>query len=98
MSRSISNNSRAGVKENIRRFGDVHTETVADMRKVRSNQGGPDMSEYDKSPMMVNGRVEMFVSSSVLISKWEESEKEMSKVMEKGEKGTRRRSRRMDEL
>ena len=56
------------------------------------------MSEFDKSPMMVNGRVEMFMSSSVLISKWEESEKEMSKVMEKGEKGARRRSRRMDEL
>ena len=47
--------------------------------------------------MMINGRLEKFVDSSILISKWDEGEV-TTKEYAKGGKGARRRSRRMSEL
>ena len=95
---SITENPRAGIKESTRQISNVLTGTEADLRKVKGSHGSPDYSSYDKSPMMINGRLERFRSSAVLISEWGEAETDTVSMKEKGERGPRRRSRRFEEL
>ena len=68
-----------------------------EMPEQTVENGSPDLLniEFDKSPMMLNGRLEQFADISKMILRWGEEE---GVISAKEEKGGRRRSQRIDEL
>ena len=94
----ISVQSRAGLKKDIITVNIIPTETETDTIKAMCSHGSPDkLNTIDKSPMMINGRLEKFTDISSMIIKWGEEEGALIEK-EKGGKGARRRSQKMSEL
>ena len=99
-SASITVQSRAGCKSNSKTVRNIHVESGTDSRKAVENHGSPDKLNtqcFNKSPMMINGQLEQFSDISNMIIKWGEEEESILEK-EKGVKGARRRSQRIDEL
>ena len=51
-----------------------------------------------KSPMMINGRMEMFSDVSSMVIRWEKEEESLLGMVEPGERRPRRRSQGVHEL
>ena len=100
---SISVQSRAGLRQiidtgHIIPFN-IEIETGTDTRKAIRSHGSPDMlNTINKSPMMINGRMEMFSDVSSMIIQWGEEEESLLETGDRGGKGPRRRSQRFHEL
>ena len=100
---SISVQSRAGLRQiidtgHIIPFN-IEIETGTDTRKAIRSHGSPDMlNKINKSPMMINGRMEMFSDVSSMIIQWGEEEESLLEIGDIGGKGPRRRSQRFHEL
>ena len=98
---SITVQSRAGLRQiidtgHIIPF-DIETET--DTRKAICSHGSPDMTiNIAKSPMMINGRMELFSNVSSMIIQWEKEEESLLEMVEPGERRPRRRSQGVHEL
>ena len=70
-----------------------------DMRKVRGVHGSPKLEiTLSRSPMMINGKLEMFGELAEMIEYWEEQEEEEKDKEQRGPSQERRRSRRITEL
>ena len=73
----------------------VHTSP--DLRKVRKAHGSPNLEiTLSRSPMMVNGKIEMFGELSEMVDYWEEQEEKEKEP--RGQREGRRRSRNIIEL
>ena len=92
----ISTKSRAGFITDNEDLQNILSGGKTDIRKADESLGSLGNS-YEKSPMMINDRLEKFVDSSILISKWDEGDVTTKEYAREG-KGARRRSRRMSEL
>ena len=97
-SSSAQNDSRAEFNEwHGRQAGVVQPDISADIRKVDTSHGSPNLQiNLCKSPTMIGGRVEMFGNITDMIGYWEEKEKYEEQPGEPG--GRRRKSRKMSEL
>ena len=94
----ISTKSRAGFNTNNETLRKIPTEGKADMEKVETGPGSPNLAIYTKSPMILNGRLEMFADSSEFILKWGGEEESLEREGDKGGRGIRRRSQRIADL
>jgi hypothetical protein len=100
---SISVQSRAGLRQIIDTGHiipvDIDNETGTDTRKAVRSHGSPDkLNIFNKSPMMINGRLEMFSDVSKMIIQWGEEEESLMEKGDIGGKGPRRRSQSFHEL
>ena len=89
--------SRAGLNVIGRAVQNFQGDARTDCRKPVNNHGSPDLLnlEFDKSPTMLNGKLEHFADISKMILRWGEEE---GVISAKEEQGGRRRSQRIDEL
>ena len=75
----------------------VQSDNTPDMRKATKNHRSPNLEiNLSRSPMMINGRVELFGEMSDMIRYWEERERGGEEPSELG--GNRRSSKRIEEL
>ena len=56
------------------------------------------LTNINKSPMMINGRMKMFSDVSSMMIRWEKEEESLLEMVEPGERGPRRRSQGVHEL
>ena len=68
------------------------------MKKVETDPWSPNLAFYAKSPVMLNGRLEMFADSSEFILKWGGEEESLEREGDKGGRGIRRRSQKIVDL